>query len=87
MQPKNMHMLSEVSDAFCWPLYPDLARLEDLHNIACDSDIFPENSRRQKLKYDRIEIFTSRNQHSGTVNDANQHGPHFFSLLNAVVWI
>ncbi len=58
-----------------------------IENIACDSDIFPENSNRQKTKYHWIELFTSRYQHSGTVNDANRHGRHFFSLLNAVVWI
>ena len=28
-----VHMPSEVSDTFCWPLYPDLARLEDLHAL------------------------------------------------------
>jgi hypothetical protein len=46
--------------------------------IACDADIFPENSRRQRIKYDRIELFTPRYQHSGTVNDANQHALIFF---------
>ena len=58
-----------------------------IENIACESDIFPENSRRQKTKYDWIELFTPRYQHSGTVNDANQHALIFFSLLNAVAWI
>ena len=51
-----------------------------LGNIACDSDIFPKNSRRQKIKYDRIELFTPRYQHSGTLNDANQHALIFFSI-------
>jgi hypothetical protein len=27
--------------------------------IERDSDIFPKNSRRQTIKYDRIELFTS----------------------------
>jgi hypothetical protein len=30
-----------------------------LGNIACYSDIFSENSRRQKIKYNRIELFTT----------------------------
>ncbi len=66
-----IHTPSEVSDTFCWPLCPYFA-FPCIENIACDTNISPENSRHQKIKYNWIELFTSWYQHSGAVNDANQ---------------
>jgi hypothetical protein len=56
--------------------------------IARNSDIFQEISRRQKIKYDRIEPSTSRNQLKCTLIDANQLPSFFFfSHCIAVTWI
>jgi hypothetical protein len=42
-----------------------------VQNIALDSEVLPESSRKNKYEYDRFEFLSSWNQRNDTSNDAN----------------